>query len=179
MEKKSGSHNELTCVTSKRYAQTFIDEDHFKGYITLIEVLGVTEPLYKRCGETEHCVIDEGYMVLQQFPHQEHHTVTTMFNEKGEVIQWYIDVCADTGVKDGIPYMKDLYLDIVVLPSGEVIRLDADELEEAYEKGKISEELYKLAWEESDKLYQQCINNQFSLLNMVHEHKDQLSGKLL
>lgn len=46
--------------------------------------------------------------------------MTTVFNEKGEVVQWYIDICNEIGITKGIPWYEDLILDLVVLPTGEV-----------------------------------------------------------
>lgn len=37
-----------------------------------------------------------------------------------------------------MPYFDDLYLDVVLLPSGDMYLLDEDELEEAYANGNIS-----------------------------------------
>ena len=55
-----------------------------------------------------------------------------MFNEKVTIIQWYIDICIQNGVENGRPFWDDLYLDLIVLPYGEMIQKDADELEEAW-----------------------------------------------
>jgi uncharacterized protein len=83
---------------------------------------------------------------LQHFPVNEHFSLSTVFIPKGEIVQWYIDICFEIGVINGVPWMDDLYLDIVILPEGDVIHLDKDELEEALSNGAITNEQYKLAW---------------------------------
>lgn len=44
--------------------------------------------------------------------------MTTVINEKGEVVQWYFDITlANALTKEGVPYFDDLFLDVVVLPN--------------------------------------------------------------
>jgi uncharacterized protein len=92
------------------------------------------------------------YMWLQQFPIEKNHSVTTMFDARGEIVQWYIDICFRNGIENDIPWMDDLFLDIVLLPSGEIIEKDADEIEDALTKGTIDKPLYDLAWNEVENL---------------------------
>ena len=73
-----------------------------------------------------------------------------MFDLGGELVQWYIDISYQNGLSDEhIPWMDDLYLDIVVLPNGE----DADELEDALLNGSIDRSLYNLARQETARLH--------------------------
>jgi predicted RNA-binding protein associated with RNAse of E/G family len=53
---------------------------------------------------------------------------------------------------DGVAYIDDLYLDLVVYPDGTVLEDDMDELEEALRCGDISKELFDLAIDTCDKL---------------------------
>lgn len=62
--------------------------------------------------------------------------------------------------------MDDLYLDIVVLPSGKVIVKDADELEDALVKGIIDKNLYDMAWNEVNKLKSLINKQNFELLSL-------------
>lgn len=83
------------------------------------------------------------------------------------------------GIGDNnIPWMDDLYLDIIILPSGEVVQKDADELEEAYKNGIIDKKLYNIAWEESTRINALVKNGEFHLLKLSEEHKDFLSNRL-
>ncbi|MFS1511587.1 DUF402 domain-containing protein [Chengkuizengella sp. SCS-71B] len=67
-----------------------MNTDDFEGYITLINITQVAEPLSVKHGEKDICIVDNGYMWLQQFPLKEKHSVKTMFNSNGEIVQWYI-----------------------------------------------------------------------------------------
>ncbi|MNW55217.1 hypothetical protein D3C74_328650 [compost metagenome] len=83
-----------------------------------------------------------------------------MFDDKGEIVEWYIDVCKTQGVTDqGVPWFDDLYLDIVVLKNGEVFLLDEDELDEALSKGLITVRDYDMATETAQEV-----------LHAIHEH---------
>ena len=53
---------------------------------------------------------------------------------------------------DGVAYIDDLYLDLVVYPDGTVLEDDMDELEEALRNGDISQELFDLAIETCGRL---------------------------
>ena len=62
-------------------------------------------------------------------------------------MQYYIDVAKEYEIDErGLPYFDDLYLDVVLLPNGEIYVLDEDELEDAYKIGDITKEEYELAW---------------------------------
>lgn len=32
----------------------------------------------------------------------QHHSVTTMFDDKGQIVQWYIDICLANGVSENL-----------------------------------------------------------------------------
>lgn len=53
---------------------------------------------------------------------------------------------AEQGIcADGILYFYDLYLDLIVYPSGEIIKDDMEKLEEALRQKDISQKQYDLA----------------------------------
>ncbi|MGD6874197.1 DUF402 domain-containing protein [Sutcliffiella horikoshii] len=104
------------------------------------------------------------------FSSNEHYSLTTMFDANGEVVQWYIDITNENGVENNLPYTDDLFLDIIVLSTGEVIQKDADELEEALIRGTINQAQYQLAWAESNKINQQIENNEFNLMELAKSH---------
>ncbi|MGG4170069.1 DUF402 domain-containing protein [Rossellomorea vietnamensis] len=138
----------------------------------------VKEPLITQYGDREVCIVDNGFMWLLHFPRGKHHSVTTMFDANGEIVQWYIDICLENGMEDGVPWMDDLFLDIVVLPSGEIFLLDKDELEQAYKNRIISENMYDVAWNESKEMMRQLQNDEFMLIKLAQEHKRMLENKL-
>ncbi len=179
LKRKYGNRPDWKRIKEKKYSQLYLETAEFQGYITLLHTIKVTEPLFVKYGEKNVCIVDDGYMWLQQFPLGKNHLVTTTFDEKGNVIQWYIDICSRTGVENGIPWMEDLFLDIVVLPSGEIIELDLDEFEDAFSKGIINQSLYDLAWKEMKLLRNLIRNGRFDLLKLSNIHKEMLVKSLL
>ncbi len=76
-----------------------------------------------------------------------------MIDEKHNIIQWYFDISEKYELtEDGIPFYDDLFLDIVVLTTGEVILLDEEELEEALNNKEITEKQYGDAKEQAKEL---------------------------
>jgi uncharacterized protein len=109
------------------------------------------------------CIVSDGYMWLQQFPLNKRHSVTTMFNAAGEIVQWYIDICYKNSMDNNIPYMDDLFLDLIFLPSEDIIKKDAEDLEKALLSGIIDKHLYEAAWAEQRSLLKMISNDYFAL----------------
>lgn len=179
LKRKYGDHANWKRVLKKEYTSLFFDEDQFRGNVTLLKVHQVSEASYYHYGEKSVCIVDNGYSWLQHFPDGQHYSVTTMFDSEGTLVQWYIDICFQNGIENDVPWMDDLFLDIVVLPTGEVIQKDADELEDAYSAGIINETLYKLAWNEADRINNLIRNHNFDILGKSKEHFITLQQQLL
>lgn len=178
MKKKFGDRSDWKRLIKRAYVQDHIQLAGFSGYVTLIRMDKVAEPLFVRYGDKKICIADDGYMWLQQFPDGEFHAVTTMFDASGGIVQWYIDICLGNELDErNVPFFRDLYLDIIVLPDGEVIRKDADELEEALRDGIVSESDYKLASTEWWNLIDRIGNGQFELFGRSAAHRDLLLNK--
>lgn len=178
LKRKYGDHANWKRVLEKEYTSLFFDDNQFRGHITLLKVHEVSEASYYHYGEKRVCIVDNGYSWLQHFPEGQHYSVTTMFDSEGTIVQWYIDICLQNGVENDVPWMEDLFLDIVVLPTGEVIQKDADELEEAFSAGIINEVLYKLAWNEADRINDLIRNHTFDILGKSKEHFPILQNQL-
>ncbi|MBS4218783.1 DUF402 domain-containing protein [Bacillus sp. FJAT-49711] len=177
LKRKYGDRSEWKRVLKRQYSQTFLDTKEFKGYVTLLKVHKVREPLFVKYVEKTVCIVDDGYIWLQHFPAEEHYSLTTMFDSEGKVVQWYVDICLECGLENNVPWMDDLFLDIIILPTGEVIEKDADELDEALSKGMIDESQYKIAWKEANRLLKLIDNNDFDLIKLSKPHKDMLLNR--
>lgn len=140
----------------------------------------MSQPLVINYEQVEQLsIVDDGFMWLQQFPDHEHFAVTTTFDANGNVKQWYIDIALANGVEDGIPYVDDLYLDIVHLPSGETFMLDEDELKDPLIKKDINHDMYDLAREHSIRIHEQIKKNSFSIIPLAYEHMEYLKRRLV
>jgi predicted RNA-binding protein associated with RNAse of E/G family len=173
LKRKYGDRSDWKRLLEREYAQSYVESDNFKGYLSLLKIGKVKEPLYVTYNDQDVCVVNDGFLWLQQFPLNKHHSVTTMFDEKGQIVQWYIDICYMNGVsEENVPWMDDLFLDIVVLPSGEVIQKDSEELDEALLNGTIEKSLYNLAIQEANLINSLIKEERFTLLQLSEEHKD-------
>lgn len=158
-------------ITKSTYTQTFIESCTFVGYISLIHIHELRKPLCIEIGERHYCIADEGYVWLEQFPLNKRHSVITMFDSRLQVVQWYIDVCRNIGLDErGIPCFDDLFLDVTVLPSGEVILLDAEELDEALKERVIDRETYELSWQEANRIMVDVQSGHFELIELSQAH---------
>lgn len=176
---KYGDRRGWTRILSSDYVQTPISEDEFDGYITLFRMNVVREPLYVPCCGQTICIADAGYSWLYQIPKQGHHAVTAMFNGNGDIVQWYIDICSVTGVgRDDVPWFEDLYLDVVVLPSGEFELIDADELQQALNEAVIDQNGYDLAWKEASRVQDLLGSGRFDQLSQSAKYRDTLLQQL-
>lgn len=154
MKRKHADRYDWKRILSKQFALTQVDSSDFTGYISLIKINSVRQPLVVTMDGKRLKLVDVGYCWMQYFPSDEHYSITTVFNERGQVVQWYVDICEPFALDErGIPYFVDLYLDVVLLPTGHVFLLDEDELEEALEWGRISHDQYRIAVNEASRLF--------------------------
>ncbi|NGQ95169.1 DUF402 domain-containing protein [Brevibacillus sp. SYP-B805] len=143
-------------VNAHELAVHAVEKAGFRGYVSSWTLTDVQEPLTFTYGDRQVCVADKGYTWLQYFPAGEAYTLTAMYDAAGQVIQWYFDMCREHGIgDDGVPWFYDLYLDILVLPTGEVMVLDEEELEAALVDGIVSAAEYELAWRTARKLLEE------------------------
>lgn len=135
------------------YQEKWVEALSFTGYAVRLTLDEVIEPAHMPVGEKVMCVGDRGYVYLQYFPRGQAYAVTKMLDELGNTVQWYIDICKGHGKdQEGHLWYDDLYLDIVILPGGDVYLLDQDELDEARDRGVISADDHRFACETADAL---------------------------
>lgn len=128
-------------------------EDIFKGYVCVSLIEKVYEKFVCNLGERQFCLIDDGYTWIRHQPLQKNWVLSTMLDDKKNIIEWYFDITKENSVdEDGCPYYDDLYLDVVVLPSGEIVLLDEDELEDALNRGEITKDEFALAYSTANEI---------------------------
>ncbi|ANE47881.1 hypothetical protein SY83_18055 [Paenibacillus swuensis] len=180
MKRKFSDRANWRRIVNKSYASVHLNDAEFKGYVTFYKIHQLREPLWKEYLQSRLCLADEGYIWLQHFPENERYVVTTMFNSSLQVVQWYIDICKDQGLTDqGVPWFDDLFLDVIILPSGEVLLVDEDELEEAYDHGEITKSDFDTAKVEANKLLDSIKNGSFVYRELAVDHLQRLFGDLV
>ena len=135
------------------FKKKYVDTKEFNGYVGIVDVKESTEEwLVPREDNTQECILKSGFKWLEFYPDNEKYAITAIINEENRVVEWYFDMVKDFGIEDGMPYMDDLYLDLVITPRGEVYVLDEEELQEAVDKNDITKADYKQAHDTLDML---------------------------
>jgi len=129
-----------------------VNNENFRGHIGYLDILEVSEPQVWRFRGEDITVCDKGLKWLSVMPKEDYYCITAMLDEKEQVLLWYIDMIAGQGVKGGVPWFDDLYLDLVVYPDGTTVVDDLDELEEALEQKEITDGQFHLAVETAKRL---------------------------
>lgn len=158
-------------VLARRFIARRIDTPEYRGYVTLLCIDEVNEPVYVSFNKQRVCIIDRGYTWLRHFPDGAPYALLTAFDEQGELVQWYIDIVGRAGVDaQGIPWYEDLYLDIVISPEGETRLLDVDELDEALRRRAVTPGQYDFAWRQASVLLDALEDDLFPLLWLSAAH---------
>ncbi|ABX42212.1 DUF402 domain-containing protein [Lachnoclostridium phytofermentans] len=153
MKTRKLTFDEWTCIAEKRVMQKRMNETYFTGIVGLICIDEVTIPQRWNFLNKDVLVCDNGMKWLSMIPENEFYVITAMLDSKANIVLWYIDMIADSGIdEDGVAYYHDLYLDLVVYPDGSIFEDDMDELEEAFSAKEISRELFDLAIKTNIKL---------------------------
>ena len=109
------------------------------------------------------CILDNNYKWLEFYNYSSRIKLTAIYDENNKIIEWYFDIARKIGKDNGIPYEDDMYLDVVVTPSGDIILLDEDEFKDAYDR----KEMTKAEFDEAYKIANE-------LMKKLNENKDQL-----
>jgi predicted RNA-binding protein associated with RNAse of E/G family len=117
---------------------------------------------------------NDNYKWLEFYDYSKKYRLTAMYNDKNEIVEWYFDIARKIGKENGMPYEDDLYLDIVVTPSGEIILLDEDELKEALKRMEITNLEYENAYKESEQLMTKLKNNRDKLKEYTDKYLEQM-----
>ena len=146
----------------KYQIKLFLDETD--SYISVKKLIHVTEPFIIHNNIT---AMDNGYYILEVIPKSGHVAMRIFFNEKKEIVEYYFDIIKESGIEEElkVPYFYDLYLDVTLLPTGEIHVIDEQELLEARKEGDISQEEYNLVLEEKEKLLEEIKNHNNKLMN--------------
>ena len=175
MKRKCADRADWQRVTKKRFAMMHMDRYEFKGFVTIFCIDAVREPLWKTLSGERVCLADVGYVWTQHFPQGQHYAITSVFDEQGEFVRGYIDICKSHFLNErGVPCYDDLYLDLDVSPVGEVALLDVDELDTALQEDAITGLEYELAWREANSLTTAIEADAFPLLWLSLMHKAEL-----
>ena len=147
MKKRFAEPKNHKCIQEYDFVMKHIEIEKFKGYVSLIDIKKVKEDWYvPRNDGSQVCILANNFKWVLFYPDIGNYAISALFDDKCEIVEWYIDVIKETGIENGIPFMIDLYLDLVITMDGEKYILDEDELEEALKKQDITKEEFNLAY---------------------------------
>lgn len=154
MRKKYADYPNWKEVEEKKYINKYFNNKEFQGNISLLTVVKVNEKITKIKDGKKVVVIDDNFKKLEIYPENNKNiAVCVSLNNKDEIINWFFDIAANSSLSEsGVPYIDDLYLDIILYPSGEIKIEDEDELKEALYKKDITKEQFDLAYKVADDL---------------------------
>lgn len=165
-------------ILEKNYVNLRIDNDEFKGNVSLLEIKKVKSPWYV---DTENrCILADNFKWLEMYPDGAKYALTIIYDENEKIAEWYYDIAKSVGIDDGVPYEDDLYLDVVVVPDGRINLLDEDELQEAYDKKEISKKEYDMAYKVANELIEkfQDKSNINKLLDFSNKYLEILKNEI-
>ncbi len=139
-------------VTKSASACLPLDFPGLKGIARLFEIRQVTAPLIVTLFGKRTVMADRGFYWLQIGSENENWWLTVQYEADGQPIQYYFDVTKNNTICGEESYYSDLFIDVVLLPDGTIITLDADELEQALAEGLIYEDDYRLAVSVAEKI---------------------------
>lgn len=127
-----------------------LENEEFNGCIYGIFVEKANKKFEVSYKDEEFLILDDGYTWIQLIPLNKHYTVTIMFDEKKDIVQWYIDITNMNGIdSDGRIFYDDLYLDVVITKQRSVLLINEDKINNALDNFVITSEQYKNAYKQA------------------------------
>ncbi len=170
IEKKYISKKGWKRVIERTDAFENIEHKNLKGIASLISVKKVKEPGIKIYNNNKIKIVDDGFFWLQIGFENKNYWITAMYNEKKEIVQYYIDITEKNVINDyENSCFYDIFLDIVLLPDGEIFLLDEDELKKALDDKIITKVQYDRAYSEANRIIKIISNDYADLENLCRE----------
>ncbi|HFK1718892.1 DUF402 domain-containing protein [Bacillus thuringiensis] len=171
MKRKYGDGSSWKRLIEKSYTVKQVEE----GILGILDIKKVRELSRKEYDGKEICIASDGYTWVQYFINGKNFAITAMLDDRHNLVQYYIDVTKEYEIDDrGLPYFDDLYLDVVLLPSGKVYILDEEELEDAYKSGDVTKVEYELAWYTTKWILAAIKNSEFYWISILEEEIEKL-----
>jgi len=149
------------------------------GKISLLQIKKVSSPLAIEYDENRVTIVDVGYSWVQIALEDQFFWITSMFDQNDRLVEIYIDMTDGNVTCTKDPYFADLYLDYVVHVQGSaVFELDRKELDEACQKGLITQEQYERTLCEGEKVFQYLQHDRTELEQLLIREQRKLKSSL-
>lgn len=150
-----------------------IKEKYFTGDIYFYNFIEVKDKIRIPNGK---CIMDNNYKWLEFYDYNSKVKLTAIYDENNKIIEWYFDIAREIGKENGVPFEDDLYLDVVVTPTGEIMLLDEDELKNALNRMEITNTEYKKAYKEANQLMDRLNNSKDKLQEFTDKYLKLMMG---
>lgn len=178
MKIKTLSRSEWLRILERQQASMPLNCGGLKGWAGLLVMHRVTAPLAVPVLGEMLTIADNGYSWLQIAPEGENWWLTVMFDQDGEIIQYYFDISLKNEIDGERSWFTDLYLDVVLVPDGRLELLDQDELDAALAEGEVSEDEHALAVTAANVLMEEIPKNRSRLESFCRRVHGELACKL-
>lgn len=174
MKRKYANYPNWDRVLKKDYKNKYFCEIDFEGNISLLTAVKVKEKLVDY---NNLVILDDNFKWLQFYPENNKNiAVSVCINNKNEILQWYFDIAKDSSLtEEGVPYIDDLYLDVILAKDGEIKVIDQDELQEALDNKIIMQEDFDLAYRVADDLINQINGNFDKIISFTEKYFNMLT----
>lgn len=139
-------------VKDASYNEKIISHADTQNLIGLLSIHEVTDALTVKIVGEDVCVVDRGFKWLTIMPENTNYSITVMYDAAWNVCQYYIDINYEHTLVLGEARRLDLYLDVLVLPSGKKEIVDKKDLKRALKKGSVTKEQYDFAYYVTDEV---------------------------
>lgn len=150
-----------------------VKEKYFTGDIYYYNFNEVEDKIVIPNGK---CIMDNNYKWLEFYDYDSKVKLTAIYDENNKIVEWYFDIAREIEKENGIPFEDDLYLDVVVTPTREILLLDEDELKEALNRMEITKEEYKNAYKEANQLIDKLSNKKDELQEFTDKYLKLMIG---
>ena len=142
----------------KTTSRVFRVSEFMPGYVSLVNIVEVENKLVVKHHGKKTTLLDAGYKRIVFLPDNDFWCAQAMYDENNNIIEWYFDITSGNYVdENNKPCFDDLYLDVVLLPYGEIIGFDEDELLKSYAQKEISKEQFLNAKSTARKIIKEYI----------------------
>ena len=139
----------------------------------------VREPLEVTVVGQNIIVADDNYQWLQILPEKKRYSITAMFDDKGNPLEYYFDINIKNITQKGNARTLDLFLDVLVLPStGEYELVDENDLKLALKNEQITKKQYNEAYMIAHQLMIEINENFDDVNNRIMYCYNKMVGKL-
>lgn len=156
------------------FTQKRLKTDGFEGYIACVRIEKANKAIFVG-RDNDVCIINDGYCWIEMYPDDENYAITTIFDNKENLVEWYVDAVLNCNIEKGIVCYDDLYLDISVKPDGQWTMLDEDELLQARDEGEITQNEVDLAFDALKNFKEKYLDNFKNLRKLTKTVCDEFS----